>query len=251
MTQALSLREQLSILEGLQELDLKIENLKKRKMSLPAELKTVEDIYQKASRMIQIKKNAVVEIEKIQKQTQAAVDLNNDRSTRASQKLESVQNSQEFQAANKEIDQLKKLNTSLDEQLKKAKLDMDTLQADIAKMDENYQKTKEDRDAKLSVVSGQEQELDSEIKKLLGERGQLTPKVEQRLLGQYDRIRVARAGVGLVPAVGGRCSGCNMVVPPQLYNEIQKAIVVHQCPSCFRILYAPMKSPATQSAAHA
>ena len=54
------------------------------------------------------------EVEKVQRQTQAALDLNKDRLARANTKLESVQNSQEFQAANKEIDQLQLMPQSFD-----------------------------------------------------------------------------------------------------------------------------------------
>ena len=108
-------------LENLQEIDLKVDSLKKNRSALPAQIKALDDGVSKLRISTELKKNAILEIEKSQKQTQAAQDLNRDRLTRANSKLEAVANSQEFQAANKEIDQLKKLNASLEEQSNKAK----------------------------------------------------------------------------------------------------------------------------------
>ena len=67
---------------------------------------------------------------------------------------------------------------------------------------------------------------------------EFTQGVEVRLLNQYERIRGARAGLGITAAVGGRCRACNMMVPPQLFNELQRGSALHSCPSCNRILYA-------------
>src|SRR6185295_968135 len=100
----------------------------------------------------------------------------------------------------------------------------------------------EERSAQAQQVSGQESQVGDEIESLLKERSKFTVSVEPRILAQYDRVRGARAGLGIVPALGGRCKGCNMMVPPQLYNEIQKVTQLHACPSCHRILFVPAAS---------
>ena len=33
------------------------------------------------------------------------------------------------------------------------------------------------------------------------------------------------------------CQGCNMNIPPQMYNELQRGISLKYCPSCERIIY--------------
>jgi uncharacterized protein len=239
VTQPRTLREQLKALEHLQELDLKIDKLKQNKSSLPASLRTMDTALAQLKKTADAKKTALAEVEKAQRQTGAALDLNKDRLARANGKLESVHNSQEFQAANKEIDQLKKLNATLEEQLKKANVDIESLGKEVAELTAQQQKADQDRSAQATVVTGQESQFGDEIESLLTERSKYTGSVEQRLLAIYDRVRGARGGLGLVPAVAGRCKGCNMVVPPQLYNEIHKGLQVHQCPSCHRILFVP------------
>ena len=251
MNQALPLREQLNALERLQELDLKIDALKKKRTALPAALKTLDDAFNRARTILEGKKTGIGDLEKLERQAQAAMELNKDRVSRSNSKLESVANSQEFQAASRELEQLRKQAIQLEEQIKKARGEIDTAQKDSVTLTENFEKTKAARDAQASEIEGQTSKLDAEIATLMGERKKHTVSVEARMLAQYDRVRGARAGLGFVPAVGGRCSGCNIMLPPQQFNEIQKGSAIHQCPNCHRILFVPTPGGQSQTAVNA
>jgi predicted nucleic acid-binding Zn-ribbon protein len=242
VTQPLPLSGQLKALECLQEIDLKIDSLKKNRGGMPAQLKALEEGVLKLKMSVDAKKKAIEDIEKSQRQTQAAQELNRDRLTRANSKLEAVGNSQEFQAANKEIEQLKKLNTSLEEQTKTAVLDIEALNKAAAELSAQLEKQMGEKEAQGAILNTQGSRLDTDIGALTAERKQFVSQVEPRILSQYDRIRGARAGIGIVPAVGGRCKGCNMMVPPQLFIEIQRANQLHQCPSCQRLLFVAQPS---------
>ena len=60
MNQPLPLREQLRALEHLQELDLKIDNLKRNKDALPTPLKTLDDSLNKLKTALQCKRKSIV-----------------------------------------------------------------------------------------------------------------------------------------------------------------------------------------------
>ncbi len=246
MNQPLPLVEQLKSLEHLQELDLKIDALKKDKNSLPSNLKLIDDSLQKLDSSLSTKKNLAIEAEKVSRQTQAALELNRDRLSRSTSKLEAVQNTQEFQAASKEIDQLKKLNVTLEEQLKKSDADLEVLKKSLAGIESEMKGLQDQRNAQETELLGQDDQFTSEIDHLLKERAKYSGSVETRTLAQYDRVRGARGGVGIVPTVSGRCKGCNMMVPPQLYNEVQRGSTLHSCPSCHRLLYVPVVVPGVE-----
>lgn len=239
MTQPASLREQLKALERLQEIDLKIDSLKKNKTALPAGLKALDDSLARTKAQVTLKKNAIAEIEKLHRQTKAAQDLNSDRLTRSSGKLEAVSNSHEFQAASKELEQLRKLALTLEDQIKKYNVEIENGNKDLTTFTVELDKKQTERDEQGAKVSGQDSQINSQIDELSAERKQFTSIVERATLAIYDRVRGARGGLGIVPAVGGRCKGCNMMVPPQLFNEVQKTLTLHACPSCHRILYVP------------
>ncbi|MBI4925630.1 MAG: hypothetical protein HY843_06865 [Bdellovibrio sp.] len=231
--------DQMRTLEQIQEVDLKIDGLKRRKAQLPVKLKSIHEDTQKLKLKLSIKKAALEEMEKLSRQTQAALDLNQDRLNRSSVKLDAVQNSQEYLAATKEIDQLKKLTASLEEQLKKAQTEFEGIKKEFADIESELEIIQIDLEEKTTLVNSESAQLDIEIQNLTQARNQCTHDIEKRVLVQYDRIRAARGGLGLVPVTQGRCNGCHMMIPPQLYNEIQKGNHVHYCPSCHRIVFIP------------
>jgi uncharacterized protein len=237
VNQPLPIGEQMKVLEQIQELDLKVDELKKSKKSLPLTLKALDDSLSRQMAAVAAKQVAIIEIEKMQRQTQAAIELNKDRLERSSTRLEKVQNSHEFQAAQKELDQLRKLALQLQDQVKRSAVEHVTGNAELDALNTELAKVRDEREAHSSLLSGQGNKLDSEIGIFETDRSKLATQIDPRVLSQYNRIRVARGGVGLVLVVGGRCKGCNMMIPPQLYNEVQKAVSVQACPSCHRLLH--------------
>lgn len=237
-----STQDQLQALEQLQRIDLQIDELKRKKAQIPVELKKIDQEIAGIQAQISQKEAGIAEIEKTLRQTQAAIDLNSDRMARANGKLEAVSTGQEFQSATKEIEQLKKLNGSLEEQRAKANSDTEGLQQQIEEIRKSLDEKKATRDSQAQALGGQGAEIDSELEKLSSERSQFTPKVDRPLLSRYDRVRGARGGQGIAMAVGGRCKACNMILPPQLFNEVQKLRAVQSCPSCSRILTLPSEN---------
>src|SRR4051812_7223730 len=127
MAQPLPVKDQLNALEHIQELDLKIDNVRKNKGSLPAGLRALDDQLTKAKSVIASKKAAIVELEKAQRQAHASLELNKDRLARSTARIEGVQNTHELQAATREVDQLWKQKETLELQEQKAVLDIGTL----------------------------------------------------------------------------------------------------------------------------
>ena len=240
MSQPRPLLEQLKNLEQLQELDLKIDLLKKGQSVLPATLKSMDQTLNQLKASLDLKRAQITEVEKSHRQTKAALDLNQDRLTRSSGKLEQSNNSQEFQAATKEIEQIKKLYASLEDQSKKSTSEVEAMQKDVDLLDEKHRTLAEERDSKAVQLTGQDTQFNSDIASLSTKRLEFASTVEAKIMTQYNRVRAARGGIGIVPAVNGRCKGCNMMVPPQLYNEIQRGSVLHDCPSCHRLLFIPV-----------
>ncbi len=234
-----TIKEQLKALESVQEIDLKMDLLKKNKGVLPASLKALDDQMAKLNLSVTSKNLASAEITKNIRQTQAAKELTQDRFSRSSARLESVKNTQEYQATLKEIDQLKKQQDSLTEQLKKLEADQNQIQTQVTEIQSNLAKLQSERESQASTLLGETGKLDQQLQELMQERLRFSPRVDKRLLSQYDRVRVARGGLGIAPAVGGQCKACNMMVPPQQFNELQKGSVMHSCPNCHRVLFVP------------
>jgi hypothetical protein len=60
--------------------------------------------------------------------------------------------------------------------------------------------------------------------------------VRPDVLKRYGAIRMRR-GLAVVAVRSGTCTGCNMNMPPQLYNTLQRGTSLETCPYCHRMIY--------------
>ena len=74
--------------------------------------------------------------------------------------------------------------------------------------------------------------------RLRPERKELAAKLPANILGDYDRILRARAGLALVPvAKPNFCGACRMTITPQRLQELRAQSSLLPCESCGRYLY--------------
>ncbi len=239
MSQPAPFREQLKALESLQELDLRIDALARQRQALPEALAAAETKLAQLRLQISAKEKVRDELEKNRRENQGAQELNQDRLKRAEEKLSGVGDTHQFQAASKELEQLKKLATELAAQHQKLGADVEAVGREISALGAQIGSGESEVATHRARLDAEGGRIDAELARLRGDRGEFTPRVDRRVLAQYDRVRGARQGLGFVPALAGRCKGCQMALPPQMFNEIQRASEFHACPSCHRLLYAP------------
>jgi predicted nucleic acid-binding Zn-ribbon protein len=91
---------------------------------------------------------------------------------------------------------------------------------------------------RLAELRGHSENFASQVKALEGQRAAAAARVHPPLLQRYETVRRKRMPA-LVTVVAGTCQGCNMNVPPQLYNTLKTTLGTDICPSCHRIICAP------------
>ena len=81
--------------------------------------------------------------------------------------------------------------------------------------------------------------LDERAQALSQQRDTLASAIQPVLLKQYEHVRRARRGLGVVPVNGGTCGGCNVRLPIFVVQKVRKGQGVTRCPSCGRLLWSP------------
>ncbi|HZL17260.1 MAG TPA: C4-type zinc ribbon domain-containing protein [Polyangia bacterium] len=230
------MRDQLKRLEELQTHDAKIQELENSLKAIPLKLAATQNDLARVEGLLGTERQALSEAEKYYGEQKGLLTDDEVQVAGAKHKLAQAKNSKEYMAAQKEIEQRREGVTSREGEITKLvgavdakkKLlsdrssDVEALKASIAK------------DAEAAQV--RMGEIEAQIVALRVERDKLASEVKPDVLKRYATIRIRR-GLAVVSVRDGTCQGCNMNIPPQLYNVLQRGQTIETCPSCRRIIY--------------
>ena len=142
----------------------------------------------------------------------------------------------EYEALQKEIGDVKKANADLEEHILKEMETLEGLEAEVKEKENTLNEKEKEYDKIIDIYNRKISEITKayEIKKQ--DKKKMVSLINPEILTLYERIR-RRNGVVLVQARNELCTGCNMNIPPQLFNEVLTSKRMIQCPNCHRILY--------------
>ncbi len=229
--------QQMLDLYEIQKIDLGIRDVQKRLDEIPKDLRRLEsqtgDLKHEVDKT-RLERDALL---REVKTLEDSVVMENQKHKKWEARLAEIRNQREYLALSREIEGGKRQNREAEEKVQELKKRQAELEKKLGDMqtqvstqegEATSERTKVDTD-----VNAVKEKLASETQR----RDELLPKIPKPLLSKYDSIRAKRLGIGIVPVVGGLCQGCNMRIPPQLFNILQRGQTVEQCPSCQRIIF--------------
>ena len=239
------MRDQLRRLEELQQHDARIQELENSLKAIPAKLASTQNDLTRVEAMLTTERAALTETERYYAEQKSLLTDDEQQVASAKHKLTQAKNSKEYMAAQREIEQRRESLTGREGEIAKLVEAVDAKKkllsdraADVQTLRDSIAKDNEAANARMAELGGN-------IAKLREERNALASGVKPEVLKRYGAIRMRR-GLAVVSVRNGTCQGCNMNIPPQLYNTLQRGQTIETCPSCNRIIYWEdiMKDPA-------
>ena len=152
-------------------------------------------------------------------------------------KLMMVGNTKEYHAMMREMDSLEKLNRMRDDEQTAVKEELirqdqanENLAEEMSGVKEQYDKLKTTLDERLEKAR-------KKLESLGRKRKKSCKAVPPPILGRYEFIRERMENPVIVPVSDGVCLGCNIMIPPQSYNDLQKGQQILRCPNCQRLIF--------------
>jgi predicted nucleic acid-binding Zn-ribbon protein len=230
------LRDQLRRLDELQRHDARIQELENSLKAIPAKLATTQNDLTRVEAMLSTERGGLVETERYYAEQKGLLQEDEQQVAGAKHKLSQAKNSKEYMAAQREIEQRRESLTTREAEIAKLVEAVEAKKKLLADRAADVQVLRDSIEKDGEAARGRMSELEGKIAELRAERDKLAATVKPEVLKRYGTIRMRR-GLAVVSVRGGTCQGCNMNIPPQLYNTLQRGQTIETCPSCHRIIY--------------
>ena len=231
------MNSELQGLVGLQELDIKIGQIRQRVEEIPGEIESASHTLEEITSNLEQIQQRIDQGAKDRRQIEGAVELLRDQLSKYKDQLMQVKTNREYQAMLQEISNTEGAISAKEDEILEHMMGMD----DLEQQAEQARKQLKEKTAHLSA---RRQRLESfvsrserEVADFENQRNLLEKEISESLLKQYRRIASARDGVALVGVTDQSCQACNVRLRPQLVTEVKASQSIVTCESCNRILY--------------
>jgi hypothetical protein len=235
--EAAILREKLKALAELQKVDLEVASLRKAADVHPRQLAELERELGAARSAIEAERNRVADIERQKTTLEQNITDEKDKVKKWEARLAEQRSTREYSALAREIDIAKKANQTMSEELVEITKTLGAAREAVKAKEAEFATRQEQLSSRMADLRGKQTQAEGQVKTLEGKRSSVASGVDATLLRRYETIRKKKLPA-MVGVVAGTCQGCNMNVPPQLYNNLRVSLGTDICPSCNRIIYA-------------
>lgn len=159
------------------------------------------------------------------------------RIVKSEEKLRSVKTNKEYQSSLKEIDDLKRSLSAVEDRMIAYLDEMDQVAVSVAtKKDEvkllSREIEEEKEQIRQSALSAQKQ-----LDRLNDARAKIIAVIEPDLLKIYETVKQNSGGVAIAVVKNAVCQGCHVNLPPQMFHDLLHFDKLLVCPHCERLIY--------------
>ncbi len=230
------MKEELKLLIELQRHDARIQELDGMRKVWPQKLEAMRSDVAKVEALLERERQELKDAEAWRRKQEEEMRSEEAHLVRAKQKSALVKNVKEHMANERELQQTRKLAQEREEEVLKLMEAVTAKQKSIAQHEGDVHALKAHVDEEAKLAEEKTNEIDRQLEEEKKLRDVAATHCRPDSLRKYSSIRMKR-GLALVPVKNGTCQGCNMNIPPQLFNNIQRGNSIELCQNCNRIIY--------------
>jgi hypothetical protein len=238
----LSIPDQIHALEQLAVIDTELKELHDK---LADERTTLEGLRSGVAQLderLLVDRNALANMDKTRGELIQDVRNMTLQLDRSREKLSRSRTERESNAAQREIEELRKLVRDREEEIGKLTANAETVRQQIETTEADHRRLTEDLGSREGEIRARLDEVDGRASGKRAERDAAVRVLPVTLYRRYEMIRSKR-GMAIAQTHDGTCNACNMALPPQLFHRLRREPVLEQCPSCNRIIYFASPRP--------
>ena len=232
----MSIADQIRALEKLAQIDVELKDLQEQLAQDRSLLDGLKSGIAKLDDKLATDRGAVAVMDKTRGELVQDVRNMNQQLEHSRDKLGRSRTERESNAAQRELEELRKLVRDREEEIGKLAADADASRQQIETTEAEHKKLTAELSAREGDIRSKlgEVAIKEQAKKV--ERDAAAKVLPPVLYRRYEMIRSKR-GTAIAQTIDGTCRACHMSLPPQLFHRLRREPILEQCPSCHRIIY--------------
>ena len=226
--------EQLLVLQDRQQ---KISQIETEIGTLPLQRKNLETQLADSAAGVETLKQKSRQIEVDRKRMELDVGTRTESIARLKTQQYQTRKNDEFQAIGHEIQRYEGEIGKIEDQELELMVEADKVKADLAAEEKKAAGVKESIGRQTSDLEEKSKALKTRLEELTKERAELAGKIDEDLLGLFERLFNSKGDAVIVALEHEVCTGCHMKVTTQTAHKVKAGKEIVSCENCGRILY--------------
>lgn len=234
----------------LEKVDGEIARLRQEVAALPARVAAIEQKLNASRAQVEAARAKLKAVEAAKRRYESAIQEQQQKISKYRDQSLDVKTNEQYRALMDEIGFAEKAIRDAEDKILEGMVDAEA-QEKAAKAAEADLKAEtaeiEKEKAEARAITARDE---AELKEWTAKRDALRSGIAEDVLRQFDRVSRQR-GTGVAEARDHKCTACNVVLRPQVYNDVRSNTMIVQCSSCQRILfYDPSKDAPAEHDEH-
>lgn len=230
------MKDQLRLLEQLQNIDNQIDFHESNLARLPLEVQDIARNLVVIRREIAEGGTKTAALEKELKRKEQELATEQEKIKRSERRLPGIKNQKEYNALSREVKLGKKVASEIEDAILEFMNELEGIKKVLDRKEKEYAEFESSLLTKKSEAEELTTRANEALVSLKAEKEGIVSGLESDFLKRYEIVKKAR-GNAVAEMQGGTCTACHMAVPPQLNIRILKQEEMITCPNCHRILY--------------
>jgi uncharacterized protein len=222
----------------LQSLDMRIGELEREVATLPKHIAQIEKALDTHLRRLEADRAALLANQKERKLHEDDVKVENQKISKLRDQMLGAKTNEQYRAFQHEISFCEASIRTAEDRTLELMSESEPLDANLKKAEAALKEEKQQVDAEKVQARERTAVDQKQLDELKAERLQLVAALRKPAYSAYERIRKKwRGGSAVAEAKEGRCSGCQILLRPQFFQDLRNSGDMMFCESCGRILF--------------
>jgi len=231
-------KKEIAALVKLQNIELETAKLKAFLRDGPVQIKNLEKRLDEFTGKVENDEEFIAELNKKYRTYESDLQLNLGKIEKSQEKLRSVKTNKEYQSSLKEIDDIKAINSKIEDEMLELLEEIETAEQALSQSKQQYSRSVEEISQEKNSLNQAAEQGKKDLAALESDRIVAAAALNARLLDIFKyQLSKQSDGIAIVEVKKAVCQGCNMNIPPQMYNELHRSNSLKYCPSCERVIY--------------